>query len=395
MSSAKQDFYDILGVSKGASESEIKKAFRKKAKEYHPDTNKSADAEQKFKELGEAYQVLSDPQKRQVYDTYGHDGLRSGGHSTNWDFMDGFPDLSDIFSTFFGGGYGGGGGRRSGPMRGDDLGLELELEFKEAVFGIEKELDINKLDHCSPCNGSGSAPGSGPTVCQQCGGNGQLRQTTQTILGTMAQIVTCPQCQGRGSMILDPCKECHGRGRQEIQKKLTVTIPAGVDNGTRLRVSGEGNAGHLGGPPGDFYVIMRVKPHAQFQRDGYHVLSTQEIPYTTLVLGGNYQVEGLDDVETLKIPAGTPTGHVFTLKGKGVPHLNDPNRRGDLYVQTDVHIPKKLSGEEKKAVQRLEDLNHGNKNSQAAAHAQHAKPAETSDKEESGSFFNRFKEALS
>ena len=357
MSTTKRDYYDILGVSRSASPDEIKKSFRKKAKQYHPDTNKSPDAEGMFKELGEAYDVLSDTNKRQVYDNYGHDGLKSGGYQPQWDFAEGFPDLGDIFASFFGGGFGGGGQRRrGGPQQGSDLRLDLSLEFTEAVFGTKKEITFTHLENCDTCDGSGASPGSGPTVCTTCGGQGQVRQTTQTIIGHFTQIVLCPNCQGSGSVIVNPCRSCHGQGRTAVEAKRSIVIPPGVDQGTRLRVAGEGDAGSKGGPPGDLYVVLQIKPHPEFKRDGYHLYSVQEVTYPTLALGGEVEVTTLDGTERLKIPAGTKNGQIFPLKGAGVPHLNNNNKRGDHYVEVQVFIPTHLSGEEKKLLQKLNEI---------------------------------------
>ncbi len=359
MSTTRRDYYEILGVSRSASAEEIKRAFRKKAKECHPDTNKSPDAEAQFKELGEAYDVLSDTGKRQVYDNYGHDGLKSSGYQPQYDFSDGFPDLGDIFASFFGGGFGGMGGgqrRRGGPQQGNDLRMDLALEFNEAVFGAKKDIGFTHLENCEPCQGSGASPGSGPTVCTTCGGQGQVRQTTQTIIGHFTQIVGCPNCQGTGSIIVNPCAQCHGQGRTAVETKRSIVIPPGVDQGTRLRVAGEGDAGVKGGPPGDLYVVLQIRPHAEFKRDGYHIYSLQEVPYPVMVLGGEVEVQTLDGSETIKIPAGTKNGHIFTLKGAGVPHLNNSNKRGEHYVEVQVNIPTHLGSEEKKLLQRLQEL---------------------------------------
>lgn len=352
-----RDYYDILGVPRSATAEEIKKAFRKQAKTLHPDTSQDPDAEHKFKELGEAYDVLSDAQKRQTYDTYGYDGLKSGGYTPGWDFAEGFPDLSDLFSSFFGGFGGGGfGGRRGGPRRGDDLRTDLQLTFHEAAFGAKKEVEVHRMAPCEPCQGSGAAPGSGAKTCQTCGGAGQVQQTAQTILGHFTQITVCPTCQGQGSTIAEPCTHCHGKARVAQQHKLAVTVPPGVDHGTRLRVGGEGDAGLLGGPPGDLYVVIHAAAHPQFQRDGYNVLSVQPVRYTDLVLGAEIETPGLEGSHKLKIAPGTPTGHVVHLRRMGIPYLQQPNQRGDHLVQLQVEIPKHPSGEEKKLLHKLQEL---------------------------------------
>jgi molecular chaperone DnaJ len=386
MSTTRRDYYEILGVVRSASADEIKKAFRRKAKECHPDTNKNPDAEAQFKELGEAYDVLSDQSKRQVYDNYGHDGLKSGGYQQQWDFADNFPDLGDVFASFFGGG--GGGRRRSGPQIGSDLRLDLTLDFMEAVFGAKKEISFTHLQHCEPCQGSGAAPGSGPSVCTTCGGQGQVRQTAQTIIGHFTQVVTCPQCQGGGSMITDPCKSCQGQGRKAVETQRSITIPAGVDHGTRLRVSGEGDAGLKGGQPGDLYVVLQIKSHADFKRDGQHIFSQRMVSYATMALGGEIEVSGLEGPHKIKVPAGTENGHIFTLKHAGVPVLNHPNRRGEHYVEVQVSIPKQLSSEEKKLLHRLEELQKadGKKLQQTAK--------DSTEQEASASFLNRMKRSF-
>jgi len=378
----KQDYYEVLGVNRTASKEDIKKAFRQKAKLYHPDVSKEPDAESKFKTLGEAFDVLSDEQKRQVYDQYGHDGLKSGGYSTNWDFMQGFPDLNDLFSSFFGGGFGFSTDGGRGPNRGEDLRFDLKITFEEAAFGIKKDIEVNRLSLCDSCDGSGAEDGTQASVCHTCGGNGQVRQTTQTIIGHFTQIATCPSCRGAGKVITHPCKSCRGEGRTQHKHKLTITIPAGVDQGTRLRVSGEGNAGPTGGMPGDLYVVVMIEPHTIFNRDGYNVLTMAQVSYATLALGTDIEVPVLQGTEKIHIPAGTQNGHVFTLKGHGIPHLNNPNRKGDHFVQVTVHIPTKLSSEEKKLLKQLQDI----ENSVAKT-----TPPPTNE----GSLFNRFKEAVS
>lgn len=380
MSTTRRDYYEVLGVARGASPEEIKKAFRKRAKELHPDTNASPEAESQFKELGEAYDVLSDANKRQVYDNYGHDGLKSGGYQQSWDFAEGFPDLGDIFASFFGAGFGGMGGqrRRGGPQPGNDLRMDLMLDFNEAVFGTKKEISFTHLQHCDECQGSGSAAGSGgPTVCTTCGGQGQVRQTTQTIIGHFTQIVGCPTCQGTGAVIVNPCKACHGHGRTAKEAHKSITIPPGVDQGTRLRVAGEGDAGVKGGPPGDLYVVLGIKPHPQFKRDGYHIYSAQEVPYPTLALGGEIEVTKVDGTDKIRVPAGTQVGHVFTLKGAGVPHLNNPNKRGDHFIEVQVSIPTHLSGEEKKLLQKLNEIQQEKLKKEKTAHGIFGKVKDT------------------
>lgn len=393
MSSGTKDFYEILGVGKDASAQEIKKAFRQKAKQLHPDTNKDPNADEQFKDLGEAYDVLSDPQKRQVYDQYGADGLKGAGYQTDWgSFQQGFPDMGDIFSAFFGQGFG---GQRHGPRHGDDLRTVIQLDFLDAVFGVDKKIDVAHLEHCEPCGGSGSNPGTGPSTCTDCGGQGQVRQTAQTILGQFTQIVTCPRCQGRGQMITDPCRDCSGHGRREVKKELDLTIPAGVDEGTQLRVAGEGNAGPMGGPSGDLYVVLAVKPHELFERNGYDVYSKLEVTYPQLAIGDQIEIPLLQGTETIKIPAGTANGHVFTLKEKGVPMVNNPSHRGNFYVRVEVVVPTKLSKEEKELLGRLAEIQEKPK-SQTEMIQNHASSIDEGmeNNTEKGSFFNKFRQAL-
>ncbi|MDH4378499.1 MAG: molecular chaperone DnaJ [Vampirovibrionales bacterium] len=364
MSSTQQrDYYDILGVARSASADEIKKAFRKKAKEYHPDVNPSADAEDMFKQLGEAADVLSDPQKRQVYDTYGHDGLKSGGYQTNWDFMQGFPDLNDLFSTFFGGDFGYGAPRRRNPNQGEHIRMELVVSFEEAAFGIKRDVTVPRLGPCEPCSGSGSADNAGPSVCTTCGGQGQVRHTTQTLLGHFTQVGACPNCNGSGRMITNPCKSCRGEGRSQTKHTFTVTVPAGVDSGTQLRVAGEGNSGPNGGPSGDLFLVMTIQEHPVLQRDGYNVVSVQPVSYALLALGGSISVPVLaqsgSGSESITIPAGTANGHVFTLRDFGVPVLNQPGRRGDHFVQVQIEVPTKLGHEERHLLEALRELETG------------------------------------
>jgi molecular chaperone DnaJ len=355
----KRDYYEVLGLSRSATADEIKKAFRKMAREYHPDVNKDPSAEGLFKELGEAYEVLSDDQKRQVYDNYGHAGFQGGGgYQASYDFAQGFPDLGDIFSSFFGGGFGG--QQQRAAQTGEDLRFDLELDFMDAAFGTKREVDIPQMQACQPCHSTGASPDSkGPISCTTCGGQGQVRSNTQTILGNFTQIVTCPHCQGAGSVIENPCSECRGEGRQQLNKKITLTIPAGVDSGTRMRVSSEGNAGKQGTPAGDLYVFLYVKEHDLFRREGADLISTVHAKYTQLVLGDEIKVPGLQEEEHLKIPAGTQHGAVFTLKNKGIPLLNGQGRRGDYHIQVVLDVPKKLAGEERKLLEQLKQLEEG------------------------------------
>ncbi len=353
-----KDYYKILGVSQDASSDEIKKAFRKKARECHPDVNKSHDAEERFKELGQAYEVLMDDEKRSMYDRYGEDGLKNAGYDFEGPFDFGFGDLSEILSSFFGAGMGPGGRRRdvNAPVRGSDLRLDFEIDFEEAIFGAEKEVEIFHLETCNVCNGKGAEPGSSPVTCSTCGGAGQVQHSTQTILGSFTQVTTCPHCQGSGQMIKNPCKNCSGQGRKNVSKIINVRIPKGVDNNTKLRVNSEGDAGKNGGPSGDLYIILYIKPHSIFRRDGFNIYTEEEISFTQAALGAQIEVATVDGKKPLKITAGIQNNTVLTIRNAGVPFINNPNKRGDQYIKINVVTPANLSDEEKKLFQRLAQI---------------------------------------
>ncbi|HSA06995.1 MAG TPA: molecular chaperone DnaJ [Candidatus Gastranaerophilales bacterium] len=351
-----KDYYEILGVPKNASKEEIKGAFRKKARELHPDVNKAPDAEQRFKEIGQAYEVLMDDEKRSLYDRYGADGLKNAGYDFNGPFDFGFGDLSEILSSFFGGGFGTAGQRPDAPRRGSDLRLDFQIDFEEAVFGIEKNVEINHLETCDRCAGKGAEPGTQPATCPVCKGAGQVQQTTQTILGHFTQVATCPQCKGTGKVVTNPCKNCRGDGRINVSKQINLKIPAGVDSGTKLRISGEGDAGKNGGPSGDIYVVLFVKPHKIFKRDGVNIYLEQQITFSQAALGDNIEVETVDGKKPLKIHAGTQSGTVVSIKGVGVPYLNAPSRRGDQFIKLNVITPAHLNDEEKKIFKRLFEI---------------------------------------
>lgn len=353
-----RDYYEILGVEKNASKDDVKSAFRQKARKLHPDVNKAPDAETKFKELGQAYEVLMDDDKRSMYDRYGEDGLKNAGYDFNGPFDFGFGDLSEILSSFFGGGFGGGRQNPNAPRRGSDLRLDLEIEFEEAIFGLEKDVEIRHLENCSRCNGSRVEPGSAPSTCPTCGGAGKVQHVTQTILGHFTQVSTCPQCQGQGRIISNPCRECRGEGRKEVKKSINIKIPAGVDAGNKLRVSGEGDFGLNGGPQGDLYVVLYIKAHKVFKRDGVNIYLEKGISFSQAAIGDTIEVETVDGVKELKIHAGIQSGTVLTLKGAGVPHLNTPSRRGDQFIKVNVVTPVNLSEEEKKLFERLAEINN-------------------------------------
>lgn len=352
------DYYDILGVSKNAEKDEIKGAFRKLARQYHPDVNKSHDAEDKFKELGKAYETLMDDEKRSLYDRYGEDGLKNAGFNSSGPFDGGFGDLNDIFNSFFGGfGFSQREVDPNAPQRGDDLRTDIEIEFEEAVFGVEKKINIDHLETCEACSGSGSEPGSKPTTCSTCGGSGKVQQTTQTILGHFTQITTCPACNGKGVKIQNPCKACKGYGRIEREKNIELKIPAGVDNGSKMRISQEGDAGKNGGPQGDLYVVLHVKPSDYFKREGVNVYTKLEVAPSQAVLGDEITIKTLDGEKEISVPVGTQSGTPIKVKGAGVPHLGRQSQRGDHIVVVEVKTPTHLGEEEKQLYKKLYEIN--------------------------------------
>lgn len=355
---ASKDYYEILGVSKDSSQDEIKKAFRKKAREVHPDVNKAPDAEEKFKELGQAYEVLMDDDKRAMYDRYGDDGLKNAGYDYTGPFDFGFGDLSEVLSSFFGQGFGGGSSRnrQNTPMRGSDLRLDLSITFEEAIFGIEKEVEIDHLENCSKCNGSGIEAGTTPVTCNTCKGSGQIQHMTQTILGNFTQVSTCPHCRGTGKSFT-PCKNCSGQGRKEASKTISIKIPAGVDTGNKLRISSEGDSGKNGGPSGDLYVVLMVQPHKFFKREGVNIYLEHNISFSQAALGDEIEVDTIQGKKVLKINPGLQGGTVLNIKGAGVSYLNNPNKKGEQFVKINVVTPINLCDEEKKLFKRLAELN--------------------------------------
>lgn len=346
---AQRDYYEVLGVGRNASADELKSAFRNLARQYHPDVNKSHDAEERFKEINEAYGVLSDPEKRAAYDRYGHAGLNGMGGVPDWTTM----DFSDILEGLFGFGMGGTRQqRRNAPRRGADLSTSVELTFEEAVFGAEKEISITRDEICATCHGSGAEPGSSPKRCETCGGRGEVRQVRQTFLGSIVQESTCPTCNGRGELISNPCHTCRGRGQERKTVRKIVTIPAGVDNGLQVRLAGEGQPGANGGPNGNVYVEINVKPHAYFRRRDDNILLDLSINVAQAALGAEIEVPTVDGPAKLTIPPGTQPGKVFTIKGKGVPHLRNSGR-GDQLVILGVEVPTRLTDEQRKLFEEL------------------------------------------
>ncbi|PSN20231.1 molecular chaperone DnaJ [filamentous cyanobacterium CCP5] len=355
-----RDYYDLLGVSRSADSDELKRAYRRMARKYHPDVNKDPGAEETFKEINRAYEVLSEPQMRARYDRFGEAGVSgaaAGGGFQDMGDMGGFADIFEsFFSNFPGGGMGGQSARRRGPMRGDDLRLDLKLDFKEAVFGGEKEIKISHLETCGTCSGSGAKEGTRPSTCGTCSGSGQVRRATRTPFGSFTQVSACPTCSGTGEVIEERCQTCNGSGQVQESKKLKINVPAGVDNGTRLRVSGEGDAGMRGGPAGDLYVYLFVREDAQFRRDGINIHSELKISYLQAILGSKLEVSTVDGPVELDVPAGTQPGTVLTLADRGVPRLGNPVSRGDHLITVQVEIPTRLKPEEKELIAKLAEI---------------------------------------
>ena len=353
-----RDYYEILGVSKTATESEIKSAFRKKAKECHPDLHPGDKAkEAQFKELNEAAEILSDADKRAKYDQYGHaafDPSMGGQDPFSGAGFGGFGDFGDILGQMFGGGFGGfgGGQTRNGPIAGDDLRYNLTISFEEAAFGVEKEITIPREETCETCHGSGAKPGTEPVTCKTCNGTGQVRTQQSTILGSFTSTRPCTACKGTGKVIADPCQDCRGSGRVRKNLKKSVKIPAGIDNGQSLCLRGMGSAGHRGGPAGDLYVTISVRSHRQFTRKGFDLYLEMPISYTMAALGGSLTVPTLKESVKYQIPAGTQTGSTYRLREQGIQRLN-ANGKGDLLVTVNVEVPKHLTDEQKKLLEQF------------------------------------------
>lgn len=347
---SKSDYYEVLGVERNADKDTLKKAFRKLAQKYHPDVNSAPEAEVRFKEINEAYQVLSDDQKRAAYDRFGHEGLRGAGFE---DFTGGFGDLSSIFEEFFGG-FGGATRSRRQPRSGADLRADVTLSFEDAVFGTERELEIPRLETCDRCHGSGAEPPTSPVACSTCGGTGEVRRRQQSALfGAVISSTPCPACGGSGEVIPSPCTKCKGGKRVRVTRKINVKIPAGVDDGTRIRLAGEGEAGHLGGPPGNLYVVVSVEPHSIFVRDQFDVHLEYPLNIAQAALGATVKIPTLEgDLEELEIPVGVQTGRTFKLRGRGVPRLQRSGR-GDMIVTVRVETPTNLTSEQKELLREL------------------------------------------
>lgn len=358
------DYYEILGVEKNATKDEIKSAFRRKARTLHPDVNKAPDAEEKFKELGKAYDTLMDDNKRATYDRYGEDGLKNAGFNTNGPFEGGFGDLNDIFNSFFGGFGGFGFGGRpdpNAPQPGDDIRADVEITFEEAVFGVNKEVKFDHLELCPECGGTGAEKGSKPITCPTCGGTGQVKTVARTPLGAFTQISPCPDCHGTGQKISNPCKACKGYGKIEKEKKIEIKIPAGVDNHSKIRVSGEGDAGTNGGRAGDLYVILHVKPSEYYTRDGVDVYTKLQISPAQAALGDEVVIKTLDGEQKIQIHAGIQNGNTIKIKNAGVPIISRPSQRGDHIVVVTIKIPTQMSEQERNLYRQLYELKSGKK----------------------------------
>ena len=358
MAEQKRDYYEVLGVSKGASEDEIKKAYKKMARKYHPDLNPGdKSAEEKFKEINEAYEVLSDADKRARYDQYGHAGVDpnfgAGGFGGGFDGGFDFSDLGDIFGSFFGGGFGG--GRRTNPnapQRGESIRMAVTISFEEAAFGCEKEVTVERYEACDTCHGSGCAPGTSPEVCPDCHGTGTVQVRRQTPMGVFATSSPCPKCGGKGRIIHQPCKDCRGSGMMRKKKTIQASIPAGIDNGQTISIRGQGNAGRNGGPAGDLLITITVRPHELFRREGTSVLCEAPITFTQAVLGAELEIPTIDGKVKYTLPEGTQSGTTFRLKGKGIPSINGRGR-GDQYVTVYIETPRNLNKEQKEALKKF------------------------------------------
>lgn len=348
---ADQDYYAVLGVARNAGEEDIRRAFRRKAMEYHPDRNKNADAEERFKEINEAYQVLSDARKRAQYDRFGKAGVSSGAPGGGSPFEGvTFGGFGDIFDSFFGDASARGGRQ---PRRGGDISQVVTLTFEESVFGAEREVDIQRLEVCQHCSGAGNEPGTSVNTCGACQGRGQVTRSQRSVFGQFTQVVACSGCQGRGSVIVSPCSRCRGAGRERRRRKIAVKIPGGVDDGMQVRLSGEGDVGSDGGGTGNLYVSVNVQEHSFFQRDGTSIIYTLPLNVAEAALGADKVIPTIDGFEEeFKVPQGTQPGTVFNLRGKGVPHLNS-NRRGNMRILADVRVPGSLNGHQRELLEEL------------------------------------------
>ena len=351
MPTQQRDFYEVLGVPRTASQEEIKKAYRRLAMQYHPDRNPSPEAEERFKEINRAYEVLSDPEKRAAYDRFGHAGVDGGAGATGFEGFNPFEGFGDIFDAFFGGTRA---RRRRGPVRGADLRYDLEISFEEAAFGTEKEIEFSRYEVCSECRGRGAAAGTDLATCPDCNGVGEIRRTASSIFGQFVNVMTCGRCGGEGRIIVRPCPRCRGSGRERVTRRLVVRIPPGVDSGSQIRLSGEGEAGLRGGPRGNLYVVVTVAPHPQFTRVDEHLLYELPINIAQAALGTTVRIPRLEPGEELEleIPPGTQSGDEFIIRGAGVPRLRGGGR-GDLVVRVTVVVPEQLTDEQRELLEKL------------------------------------------
>ena len=359
MAEQKRDYYEVLGVSKGASEDELKKAYRKLAKQNHPDLHPGdAEAEARFKEVNEAYEVLSDKDKRARYDQFGHAGVDpnfgAGGFGGGFDGGFDFGDLGDIFGSFFGGGFGGGSrrGNPNAPQRGESIRMGVTITFEEAAFGCEKSVTVDRMEQCGTCHGNGCAEGTQPEVCSECHGTGQVQVRRQTPMGVFATSAPCPKCGGKGKIIHTPCKDCGGSGSTRQRRTIQASIPAGIDNGQTISIRGQGHAGKNGGPAGDLLITIAVKPHELFRREGTSVLCEAPITFTQAVLGAELEIPTIDGKVKYDLPEGTQSGTTFRLRGKGIPSINGRGR-GDQYVTVYIETPRNLNKEQKEALKKF------------------------------------------
>ncbi len=342
-----RDYYEVLGVARNASPEELKKAFRQQALKYHPDRNKDSDASERFKEVNAAYQVLSDPERRSAYDRFGHAGVSNGAGGRGFDDFQNFGGFGDIFDAFFGG------SSRSGPSRGNDLELEVTVPFTEAAFGIEKEFEIERLETCSHCDGKRAEPGTEPVTCATCGGSGEVRRVQRMVFGQFQQVAQCSTCSGTGQTVETPCTKCRARGTERRTRKIAVEIPAGIDDGSRIVMRGQGEKGAMNGPAGDLYVYVRVQPHEVFERHGNDVLAEVSINIAQATLGDVLTVPTIDGEHELKVPAGTQTGKVFRIRNVGIPHMGRSGRRGDQLVAIKVGTPVQLTDRQRELFEEL------------------------------------------
>lgn len=391
MAESKRDYYEVLGVDRGADEATIKKAYRQLAKKYHPDMNPGdAEAEKKFKEASEAYAILSDPQKKAQYDQFGHAAFEQGGGSGFGGFDFNGADMGDIFGDIFGDLFGGGARTRranNGPMKGANLRTSVRITFEEAVFGCEKQIELNLKDECTSCHGTGAKPGTSPETCSKCGGKGQVVFTQQSLFGTVRNVQTCPDCGGTGKVVKEKCTQCHGSGYTSSRKKIAVTIPAGIDDGQSIRIREKGEPGINGGPRGDLLVEVNVMRHPIFQRQDMNIFSTAPITFAQAALGGEVRISTVDGDVLYDVKPGTQTDTKVRLKGKGVPSLRNKSVRGDHYVTLVVQVPTKLNEEAKEALRKFDEASD-------KSLGIHLKNEKTAEKPKKKGFMDKLKETF-